>query len=458
MERDGSRRVLHPVDVRGTWMKLRRMAFALLVTLYIVAPFIEVRGHPAIHLDIVHRRFFLFGATYNAQDFWLVLFVVLTFAFGLLHNTAWRGRVWCAWACPQTVFLEGVIRPIERLIDGPRERRLKLQSSPWTPRKLARRGLKLLLYLAVATLIAHTAAAIFVSPHELMLMLVEGPSNHMGAFGLTLGFTAVLTFNFAWFREQFCVVLCPYGRLQSVLHDRHSVTIAYLEARGDPRGKLVKKPPPGAPKLGDCINCKRCVLACPTGIDIRNGLQMDCLACHQCIDACDEVMTKIGRPTGLISFRSLEELAGRPRKFLRRRLFAYAGLMLVCLAVLGVALTQRTPFEANVVRPSGSSPFTIEGTGVRNSFTVHLVNKNPTRTRFHLGLKASAPARISVPASEIELESLSDQRVPVTLIVDKQNLGTPVELLLEVHDLDNEVSRVQKVRFLAPAGFGTASP
>ncbi|MEW6433845.1 MAG: cytochrome c oxidase accessory protein CcoG [Myxococcota bacterium] len=453
MKPDGSRLMLHPADVKGRWIRARRIVFGALIAFYVLAPFVPVGGHPMIQLDVQHRRFYLFGNTFNAQDFWLVLLFALTVAFGLLLVTAWRGRVWCGWACPQTVFLEGVYRPIERLIDGPREKRLKLASEPMSAGKAARRLVKYLAFFVVSLVIAHTATALFVSPRELWLMIEDGPSSHWEAFFLTAGFTAILTFNFTWFREQFCVVLCPYGRLQSVLHDRDSVTVSYNEARGEPRGKLVKNPPPGAPKQGDCIDCKRCVVVCPTGIDIRNGLQMECLACNQCVDACDEVMDRIGKPRGLVGFASQSELAGQPRRVLRPRVLVYGALMALSIVTLVISLATRTPFEANVFRPRGANPFIVDGATVRNPFQVHLFNKNPGPATFHLSLTAPVPADVVIGTPDVELPSLSDTQVPVSVSIDKAHLGKPVDLVLEVKDDASGVVRQKTIRFLAPLGI-----
>jgi cytochrome c oxidase accessory protein FixG len=452
MKPDGSRLMLHPADVKGRWIRARRVVFGLLIAIYVSAPFIPVGGHPMIQLDVQHRRFYLFGGTFNAQDFWMVLLFALSLAFGLLLVTAWRGRVWCGWACPQTVFLEGVYRPIERLIDGPREKRLKLEQAPMSAGKLARRIVKYAAFFGVSVLIAHTAAALVVSPKELWLMIEEGPAAHLEAFILTAGFTAILTFNFSWFREQFCVVLCPYGRLQSVLHDKDSVTVAYREARGEPRGKLVKHLDPGAPKQGDCIDCKRCVVVCPTGIDIRNGLQMECLACTQCIDACDEVMDRIGKPRGLIGFASQRELSGQPRRALRPRVLIYAALMSLAAGALVVSLAVRTPFEANVIRPRGANPFVVDGAVVRNAFEVHLFNKNSGPARFHISVTAPVPAQVVVGIPEVQLASLTDTRVPVSVSIEHTLLGKPVDLALEVQDDASGKVLRKTIRFLAPLG------
>jgi cytochrome c oxidase accessory protein FixG len=446
MKQDGSRLVLHPADVKGKWMTWRRVAFAVLIAFYVLAPFVPVGGHPMIQLDVQHRAFYLFGQTFNSQDFWLVLLLALSFVFGLLFVTAWRGRVWCGWACPQTVFLEGVYRPIERFFDGPRESRIRLDAAPWSLNKLARRVGKYAAFMLVSLAIAHTAAALFVSPKELWLMIVEGPATHLEAFGLTMGFTAILVFNFAWFREQFCVVVCPYGRLQSVLNDKATVTVAYDAGRGDPRGKIVKFPT--GPKLGDCIDCTRCVQVCPTGIDIRNGFQMDCLACTQCIDACDDIMDKVNRPRGLIRFASMNELAGQPSTPFRGRLLVYAALTVFSIGALGVSLAVRTPFEANVYRARGGMPFVVDGEVVRNPLQVHVFNKSAAPSKFKLEIRSPVEAQVIIGTPSLELASLSDANVPVSVSIARSRLSTPVDLVLVVTDETNGLTREQTIRFL----------
>ena len=442
MKADGSRLMIHPADVKGRWARWRRWVFGLLIAFYVTAPAIPVGGHPMIQLDVQHRRFFFFGQTFNAQDFWLMLLLALSFVFGLLLVTAWRGRVWCGWACPQTVFLEGVYRPIERFFDGSREQQIRLEQAPMSASKLARRGGKYAAFLLVSMAIAHTASAIFVSPRELWLMIVEGPAQHLEAFLLTTGFTVVLMFNFTWFREQFCVVLCPYGRLQSILHDRDSVTVAYREARGEPRGKA------SDPTAGACVDCKRCVVVCPTGIDIRNGLQMECLACTACIDACDEVMDKLKRPRGLIDFASQTELAGKPQRTLRPRLFVYGALMVLSLSTLGVSLVTRKPFEANVYRPRGALPFMVDGDVVRNPIDLHVFNKAAEAARFTVRVEGPDALQVVVGTPAFELASLTDAHVPVSVSLLRTAISANAEYTIVVEDETHGVVRRLPTRFL----------
>jgi cytochrome c oxidase accessory protein FixG len=277
-------------------------------------------------------------------------------------------------------------------------------------------------------------------------MIAEGPREHLEAFGLTMGFTAILMFNFSWFREQFCVVVCPYGRLQSVMNDRATVTVAYDAKRGDPRGKIAKFP--GAPPLGDCIDCGRCVQVCPTGIDIRNGFQMECLACTQCVDACDDIMHKVKRPPGLIGYASQNQAAGLPSPFWRPRVMVYAALFLLSLGTLGVSLAVRTPFEANVYRARGGMPFVVDGEVVRNPLQVHVFNKSAGPSKFSLALRSPVKAEIVIGTPTLELASLTDANVPVVVSIARSELAQPVDLTLVVTDETNGLTREKTIRFL----------
>ena len=267
---------------------------------------------------------------------------------------------------------------------------------------------------------------------------------------------ASLYFNFAWFREQFCVVLCPYGRLQSVLHDRDSIVIAYDARRGEPRGKLSKRPTP-APAAGDCIDCKKCVWACPTGIDIRNGLQMECLACAQCIDACDEVMAKIARPTGLIRYTSLNAARRQAARVLRPRLYVYAAAAFIAVSGAVTALAARTPFEATVVRSPGV-PWVVDGARVRNQVEIHLTNKRGVSAAFHLAVQGPVPADVRLGQTTLTLPALGDTRVPLVITVDSRDLRPGLTFTVDVRADDGGASRRQELRFVAPAGLFTPPP
>jgi cytochrome c oxidase accessory protein FixG len=409
---DGRRNTVYPADVRGRFDRARIVGFVVLIALWIALPWIKIGGRPGVFLDVDAREFYLFGASFNAQDVWLLFFLATGVGFGLVYLTAIAGRAWCGWACPQTVFLEGVYRRIERFVEGPREKRMRLHDAPWSAEKIARATTKHGLYVAASILIAHIILAYFVSLPREIEMIRHRPSAHPEAFAWAFGLSALLYGNFAWFREQLCVVLCPYGRLQSVLLDEHSLVVGYDATRGEPRGKATEK------DKGACVDCKRCVVVCPTGIDIRNGLQLDCIACTACIDACDDVMDKLGRPRGLVRYDSQAGLAWQAKKVVRPRLVLYTVLLVIGAIVAAFAVRARTSFEATLLRLPGE-PYVIVGDDLRNAFDLHIVNKRGGRETFHVVVDAGAEVTAIVPMSTLTLDAQSSAHAPVFLTLPR---------------------------------------
>ncbi len=444
---DGSRNYVHPADVKGRFTRLRYTIFSVLIAIYVLLPFVKIGGHPAVFLDIVNRRFYLFGGVFNAQDFWLVFFLLSGVGLTLLIVTAIKGRLWCGYACPHTVFLEGVFRRIERLIEGPRAQRLRRNAAGLSFDKVWRKLVKHGVYIALALLLSHVFISYFVSLPSLVEMVQRSPAEHPTAFTWVIVMSAVLYFNFSWFREQLCLIICPYGRLQSAMTDRDTMVIGYDLNRGEPRGKA------SDPSKGDCVDCKRCVVVCPTGIDIRNGLQMECVGCAACVDACDEIMTKVGRPEGLVRYDSLNGLEGRPKHFGRPRLFFYGGIVTLWLLGTALAFSQSAAFEANVLR-LGGPPFMVVDAKVRNSLRVHLVNKTGDKQIFVIEPESESGIEYIIPQKRIELESLGSTYLPILAILPQAQMRPGLELKLTIsmegRD-DSKGSRVVGASFVGPS-------
>lgn len=442
---DGSRRFVYPADTRGRFTTARNITFYALTALLVALPLVERKGHPAVLFDIQHRQFFLFGLSFNAQDTWLLFFFLTGGTFGLVFLTAVVGRSWCGWACPQTVFLEGFFRRVERLIQGPREKRMRRNQGGWTVDRIWRAALTHLIYLVLAFLLAHVFLAYFVPAKSLLGMLSGPPAEHPEAFAWAASLTVVGYVNFSWFREQFCVIVCPYGRLQSVLVDADSLVVGYDARRGEPRGKAKN------PAAGDCVDCKRCVVVCPTGIDIREGNQLDCLACTQCIDACDEVMGKLGRPRGLVRIDSLNGLEGRPRRFWRPRIVGYLLLTVVGLVVASMAFGSRTSFEANFLRQKGGELFVVEQGTVRNLFEVHLVNKRSSTETFTIAKEPDTRGNVIIAMPKVTLGPLENAHVPVFITVPQSEFRGEFPIRLRIAREGSDEAKQVTAAFLGTA-------
>jgi cytochrome c oxidase accessory protein FixG len=380
---DGSRPYLYPADARGRFATARRWSAFALIAFYLALPWIPVNGYPAVFLDIAERRFHLFGITLAAQDMWLLFFVITGLGFSLFFVTALLGRVWCGWYCPHTVFLDHVYRRIERLVEGDTVARRRLAEAPLSAGKVAKRLIKHGAYLVVSALIMHLFLSYFVSLPEVWGMMRQAPTEHWGAFAFMAVSTGILYFNFAWFREQLCIVICPYGRIQSALVDDNSLVVGYDVTRGEPRrGAAVE----ASAKIGDCIDCNRCVHVCPTGIDIRQGLQMECIGCTACIDACDEVMDRVHKPRGLIRYDSQNGFAGGRTRWFRPRIALYGFLLVAGISVATWALTTFHPANLGITRIPGA-PYISDNGAIRNQFLVRIVNKHAAPATFTLSLK-----------------------------------------------------------------------
>lgn len=440
---DGSRNEIHPADVKGRFQRRKKIVWTILIAIWVVLPWLQIGGHPAILIDIEHRSFYLFGATFNSQDFYLAFFLFTGVGFGLFVVSAMFGRVWCGYSCPHTVFLEGVFRRIERWIEGSAPARNRLKDLPWNAEKLRKRGLKFVVYLVVSLFLSHNVLSYFLGADEVLAAITGAPSKHPSAFMFVAIATAIIFVNFTWFREQLCIVVCPYGRLQGVLYDRDTINVAYDSGRGEPRGRYTEG------DRGDCIDCFRCVAVCPTGIDIRNGTQLECVGCANCIDACDEVMTKVGRPTGLVRYDSQSGLETGQRRILRPRVWFYAFMVLVGIVVFSIAALGRSPFEAKLLRQMGT-PFELTAVTVKNALQLHLVNKQSRTREFLIEAVPTPGMHFTIPVPRITIESLGDSKLPLWVEVDRSAWQRGLTARLRVRTAEGDLEQIAEIVVAGP--------
>jgi len=431
----GNRIWQYPERPKGKFMRWRTLAHGLLILVLMVGPWIDIGGHPGIHIDIPDRRIHLLGLTLFATDGSYLLFFAGFMIFGVFLFTALFGRAWCGWSCPQTVFMESVVRPIETLVEGTPTQRRKRDRGPWTADKVIRKAIKLTLLLVVAGALGTTFTAYFLGREGVLEAQLDPLAHPAGTFTFVF-ITAIAFFDFAWFREQTCLVVCPYGRFQSVLLDPNSLLVAYDKPRGEPRGK---KSDLGA---GDCVDCKRCLTVCPTGIDIRRGTQLECVQCMACIDACDGIMDKLERPRGLIRFSTENAIASKPTKVLRPRVIAYALGLIGTMLAFGIAIYNREPVELALTRQPGIPYMALPDGRVQNPMRLRITNKDLESRSFEVevltpeGLELVAPAPFVVAADKVEhmpvfvlrQRKADDARTPFTLrVYDDHGFSGEVE-------------------------------
>ncbi|MCC6751499.1 MAG: cytochrome c oxidase accessory protein CcoG [Deltaproteobacteria bacterium] len=400
LNQDGSRRALRPRLAEGRYYRARLVLAWALIALFTVLPVIHVHGRPLVLLDLPRRQFFLFGSTFLPSDTALLMLLLLIVVVTIFLLTALFGRVWCGWACPQTVYLEFVYRPIERLFEGSRPERQK--------RPGLRRAAKLGVFALYSVVVGNVFLAYFVGAKTLWQWMQRSPFEHPSAFLIMAGTSALMFFDFAWFREQMCILVCPYGRLQSVLLDRSSLIVGYDAARGEPRGKAgsrAARAQGGGEGRGDCVDCRACVAVCPTGIDIRGGLQMECIGCTQCIDACDAIMERVGRPKGLIRYSSQEGLAGKPGRLLRPRVVAYPLILVVLVGLFGLALSAKQPAEVTVLRTTGAPFAEVGANEISNPVRVKILNRTDRAQRYRLALQGAKDLQLVAPQNPVPVEA-----------------------------------------------------
>lgn len=412
---DGTRRWLYPRVSPGRFWRARRWTAYVLIGIFTLLPYIRIGGKPAVLLDIPHREFTFFGFTFLPTDTLLLALFLVTFVVGIFLLTALAGRIWCGWICPQTVYLEFVYRPIERIFDGAPRR----AHQPGTKRSPVRTVTKYAAYLLISAFLAHTFLAYFVGVDQLAQWVRQSPLEHPLSFFVMVATTGLMMFDFAYFREQTCILACPYGRFQSVMLDRDSLIISYDARRGEPRGRRTS-----GESVGDCIDCGLCTDTCPTGIDIRDGLQMECIACAQCIDACDKVMDRLGKPRGLIRYTSQARLNGAAGRWFRPRVLIYPAVMLVLLSTFVVVLAGKREADVTLLRGLGT-PYTEMTPGrITNRIRIKIRNRTDQDAAYQIQLINEPDAELTMGESPFHVSSRGTETTTAMITLPRSAFQT----------------------------------
>ena len=440
--------LIHTRSFTGLYRTLRVSGAGLLFLAFFGTVWLNWEGRQAVLWDLAESKFHIFGATFWPQDFILLSALLIICAFGLFAITVFAGRVWCGYTCPQSSFT-WLFMWCEKVTEGERNQRVKLQAAPWSLEKLARRSAKHTLWLGISVLTGLTFVGYFTPIRPLATELLTWQMGGVSLFWV-LFFTGATYINAGWLREAVCMHMCPYARFQSVMFDKDTLTISYDTARGEHRGPRKRDVTPADVGLGDCIDCQLCVQVCPTGIDIRDGLQMECIGCAACIDACDSIMDKMGYARGLVSYTSEHQLQGGKTHLLRPRLIGYSAVLLVMIAALVVALIERPMVSLDVTKDRGMFRENSQGL-IENIYSLKVINKTQQRQDYHLelvdaeGFQLQGKTQISLAPGEIV-----DVPVSVALLADKP-LSSSQTLRFKVTDVDEPwIYSAADSRFVAP--------
>ncbi len=445
MNRDGSRRRIRPKPSKGRYYRGRFLTAWGLILSFCLVPILKLNGKPLMLFDITRREFTLFGVTFLPTDSFLLMLLLFSIFVGIFLVTAIWGRVWCGWGCPQTVYMEFIYRPLEVFIEGGRNQQIKTDKTGISGRRM----IKHIVFFVVSAFLANTFLAYFVGWDRLLGWMTSSPTQHPIAFGVMIGTTVLMFGDFGWFREQTCILACPYGRFQSVLLDRQSLIVGYDEARGEPRQPWRKKEERTG---GDCIDCGRCVTTCPTGIDIRDGgLQMECIACTQCIDACDDVMEKIGKPRGLVRYTSQSELETGTRKFIRPRLVVYSAMLIVMFSALGFSLVGKSTADVTILRGLGA-PFSVLPSGdVSNQIRIKIANRSGEERSYTFELVDAGGLTLVAPENPL-IVAAGDSQMTGAFITTHPSSFVAGELDITLRISDGiDFDELKPYRILGPA-------
>ncbi len=441
---EGKRIWVYPKKPSGKFHRYRVIVAILLLAILFLVPLIKVNGHPLMLLDILGRKFILFGIAFGPHDFHLFVLTIIGLIISVFLFTVVYGRIFCGWMCPQTIFMEMVFRKVEYLIEGDANKQRALNKQPWNGEKLFKKTLKQVIFFVLAFLIANALLAWIIGADALFELASKPIPDVMGRFIAMILFTGVTYFMGAYFREQVCTMICPYGRLQGVMLDPNSIVIHYDYVRGEPRGKIKKGE---EQNLGDCIDCHLCVDVCPTGIDIRNGTQLECVNCTACIDACDEIMTKVKRPTGLIRYASKNEIETGIRKILTPKAIGYTIVLALLFTIIAFLLSTRSDFELSIVRTAGLMAQEQPGEKLSNLYDVKIINKTFNTIPATLELN-NIEGEVKLLTGDLIIQPQGISEGKFFVFIPQKNiktLNTPIQIAVKA---DGKIIDIIKTSFL----------
>jgi len=451
---DGKRNWIHPKKPKGRYYTYRTILSIVLLIIFAVLPFIKVNGEQYFLFDILERKFHIFGKPFYPQDFYLLAIGGVTMVIFIVLFTVIYGRIWCGWLCPQTIFMEMLFRKIEYAIEGDRPKQIKLDKMPWNSEKILKRGGKWVIFYIVSIILTSIMWA-YVAGSDYVIAFWKHPFRDIKVLSIYFAFTTVFFFVYAWFREQVCIIVCPYGRLQGVLTDENTILVTYDYKRGEKRGPMRKGQDREALGLGDCIDCKQCVHVCPTGIDIRNGTQMECINCTACMDACDAIMDSIGKPRGLIRYASKVSIETGTKKIFTPRVKFYTVILALLMGVFVALLVMRPEVSIKVLRQRGLVYTELPNGKIQNIYEATLINKSGI-PRQELQIRLVAPeiegAEVMVSGEDPQLDLAREdvKKVMLFLNIPKGKIKGKHKVKFGVFDKQGRLLDTYKTVFIAP--------
>ena len=446
----GKRIWIFPKKPGGWWYNRRKVLSYLLLAILFSGPYIKVGGNPLFMFNVIERKFIIFGNVFWPQDLHIFAISMIVGVLFIALFTVVFGRLFCGWICPQTIFMEMVFRRIEYWIEGDWTHQKKLKKSPWNREKIIKKGSKHIIFWLISFFIANTFLAYIIGAEELGKIILDGPLAHLGSLVSLIVFTTVFYLVFSQMREQVCTVICPYGRLQGVLLDKNSLTIAYDFERGENRGKIRKGEDRNSLGKGDCIDCYQCVHVCPTGIDIRNGTQLECVNCTACIDACNHMMEAVGLEKGLIRYASMAEIENKKKSFrLTTRSYAYTAVLAVLVSILTFLLFSLSDIKTSILRTRGTTFQVLENRQVSNIYDISIINKTNEDIPVDLKIE-SGEGEIQMIGEDLNIPGASELKSKFMIVFEKDELHSrKTEILIGVYQNGELIEKIE-TNFIAP--------